>query len=796
MDQEGQKRFRREGTLLARLSHPHIAQLLDAGVTPSGQPYLVLEYVEGTRIDRYADERRLSLDDRLALFLQVADVVAHAHASLVVHRDLKPSNVLVNTSGQVKLLDFGIATLLEEGTASENVVRTLTDFRVLTPAYAAPEQVTGEPVTTATDVYALGVLLYELLVGRHPTVRGTPTAAEVLRAITEQDPSRLSDAAAGLDLREPGDRRVLDERQTTWERLRRECRGDLDTILGKALKKSPLERYASATAFADDLRRYLAQEPIRARPDAFGYRAAKFVRRNRLAVALASAALIAAASGTITTFIQARAARAERDFALRQLSRAEAINELNTFVLSDAAPLGKPFTVTDLLARAEHIVARQRGAPSDRVDLLVAIGRQYWILDEIDKSQRVLEEAYQLSRGLNDRSTRARASCTLGSALSHVSVARAEALTREGLDELPPTSQYAVDRALCLLRGSEVARMAGASADAIARAQSAHRELQQAPVRSEQLELTALIDLAESYREAGRTRDAVTAFEQASELLKILGRDDTQQAGTLFNNWGLAVSQLGQPIAAEPLFRRAIEVSRADATDDAVSPTLLSNYAFELMNLARSEEAVEYADRAHSRASALGDEQSVFFALFARIAICLDLGRIDCAEAALAELEPRLRRVFPADHPWFASVAFRRAGIARARGEHGAALDMLNEVMALTEAQIKAGRGNSSLIPIFLIERSELELELKHPSRAVADAREAVKLIQGELPPDLFSSDVGQANLALGRALAAEGKDGEARAAMELAAEHLGRTLGPDHPDTRSARNLAESPDR
>ncbi len=640
------------------------------------------------------------------------------------------------------------------------------------------------------------MLLYELLVGRHPTLRRTATPAEVVRAVTEQDPPRLSDVAANLAPRDPEDRRVLDERQTTRERLRRGCRGDLDTILGKALKKNASERYPSATAFADDLRRYLAHEPILARPDAFGYRAAKFVRRNRLAVALTLAAVIAAASGTIATAIQARAAGAERDFALRQLSRAEAINELNSFVLSDAAPLGKPFTVSDLLARAERIVSRQRRETTDRVDLMVAIGRQYWILNEIEKSRRVLHEAYELSRGLEDPSTRAKASCALGSALKDVTVSRAEALIQEGLDELPATPQYAFDRAFCLLRGSEVARFNGSSAEAIARAQSARRELQQAPVRSKHLELTALMDLAESYREGGRLRDAVTAFEQASELLAALGRDDTQQAGTLFNNWALAVSQLGQPIAAEPLFRRAIEIGRADATDETVSPTLLSNYAFELRNLGRSEEAVEYVERAYSRAIALGDERSLFFSLFARVAICLDLAQIDRAETALAELESRLRRVLPADHVWFASVTFRRGLIARARGDREAALDLVNEALAFTEAQVKAGRGNSSHIPILLVERSELELELKHPSRSVADARRALELIQGELPPDLFSSDIGQANLALGRALAAEGKDGEARAAMALAAEHLERTLGPDHPDTRSARKLAEAPDR
>jgi eukaryotic-like serine/threonine-protein kinase len=271
----GASRFRREGTILARLQHPHIAQLLDAGVSEAGQPYLVLEYVEGEPIDRWCDEQRLDVPFRVRLFLDVLAAVAHAHSCLVIHRDLKPSNVMVSRGAQVKLLDFGIAKLLEgEGDGAATQL-TRDAGRVFTPAFAAPEQITGESMTTATDVYALGALLYLLLAGRHPIGKPGASPADLLRGALETEPRRLSEMA--LD-----------------PRLRRELRGDLEVIVSKALKKRPEERYASATAMAEDLRRYLAEEPILARPDSLAYRARKFARRHSLGLAAVSLAAVAA----------------------------------------------------------------------------------------------------------------------------------------------------------------------------------------------------------------------------------------------------------------------------------------------------------------------------------------------------------------------------------------------------------------------------------------------------------------------------------------------------------------------
>jgi serine/threonine protein kinase len=315
----GEERFKREGSILGRLAHEHIAELVDAGVSPSGQAYLVLEYVQGDPIDQYCDQHKLDLEARVRLFLDVLAAVAHAHAHLIVHRDIKPSNVLVTTGGDVKLLDFGIAKLLEgEGQTGAATLLTHEAGSALTPQYAAPEQLTGRPVTTATDVYALGVLLYVLLSGQHPAGSGPHSPAELVKAVLEIELPRVSDAIIAND-----SKLIAERRGTTLDKLRRGLRGDLDTIVGKALKKNPQERYASVTGLADDLQRYLKHVPISARPDTLAYRTAKFLRRNRTAVAFSAAAIVLVIGSLSTGLLIANRQRkaAERRFdQVRQLA--------------------------------------------------------------------------------------------------------------------------------------------------------------------------------------------------------------------------------------------------------------------------------------------------------------------------------------------------------------------------------------------------------------------------------------------------------------------------------------------
>ena len=796
MGKGGEERFKREGIILGRLAHPHIAELIDAGVSHAGQPYLVLEHVEGDHIDLYCDQHRLDVEARIRLFLDVLRAVAQAHANLIVHRDLKPSNVLVRNDGQVKLLDFGIAKLLEsEGQAGEPTRLTVEGVRAMTPDYAAPEQLKGEAVTTATDVYALGVLLYVLLTGQHPVGAGPHTPADLVKAIIDTEPTRPSETVVPTRTNAEICTTNAGNRATTPYKLSWLLSGDLDTIVAKALKKESFERYPSLTALADDLRRYLRNEPIGARPDTVRYRATKFVRRNRAAVVLATLAIVATVAGAVGTLIQTRTARAQRDFALRQVERTEALNEFHEFLLSDAGPSGKPFTVNELLGRAEHIVERQHAANDpNRVEIMVSIGRQYLEQDEVRSARRVLEVAYKLSRALSDPSIRARAACTLAVSLGlGEEVSRAETLFQEGLRELPEDPQFALDRVECLRSGSEVAQQTGDLRQGIARAKAAQRVLRQSRFDSDVLELDRWTDLANEYSLAGQDQEAVFAFERAGGLLSSLGRDDTGTAVTVFEDWAMELNQLGRPLDAEKMYRRAIDISRASQSEETVSPMVLNNYARTLRELGRLEAAGDYAERAYAKAQLVGHQLVINQSLLERARIYNARRNPSRAAAMLAEVEPRLRQSLPAGHYAFASLASEQALVALANGDVSAALRFADQGVAIDEAAIKAGGVGAFYLPTLLIRRSVIGLEAGRHDEAAADAVRALSLLQADAKPGTFSAYVGRADLALGRALQAQGKSEDAHSAFRSAAENLQATLGPDHPDTRNALQMAES---
>jgi serine/threonine protein kinase len=382
LDPAARSRFVREGRILGQLTHPNVAHLIDAGLAPSGQLYLALEFVEGQRIDTWCDERRLGIGERVRLFLQVCDAVAHAHAQLVVHRDLKPSNILVTPEGNVKLLDFGIAKLVE-GDGAQGVQTELTRLggRPLTPEYAAPEQVTGGTITVATDVYALGVLLYRLLSGRRPYGKTGQSASQLEREAIETEPVDPSRASADDDT---VDNAVLAaQRGLTAPRLRKALSGDLDTIILKALKKAPGERFASVPALADDLRRFLDNQPVLARPDAFTYRARKYLRRHRVGVAAALAIVLALLAGLGGTLWQARAARAEAIRADREAAMArdqtQRVKRTKDFFVSvfqaadplkrtDAGPITLVQALDDALKRVDTELAGDPGLQGDLLD--------------------------------------------------------------------------------------------------------------------------------------------------------------------------------------------------------------------------------------------------------------------------------------------------------------------------------------------------------------------------------------------------------------------------------------------
>jgi serine/threonine protein kinase len=325
-------RFRGERQILATLDHPNITRLLDGGATDDGMPYFVMEYIEGAPVDRYCDEHKLNIADRLRLFQQVCAAVAYAHQNLVIHRDIKAGNVLVTKDGVPHLLDFGIAKLLAPGAAGE---ATLTGLRPLTPECASPEQILGAPITTASDVYSLGVLLFRLLTGVPPYGKRASTT-ELEHAICQEEPKRPSLAAASLDHNLQAS--LATTREGTPERLRRRLAGDLDNIVLKAMRKEPQRRYASALQLSEDIDRHLKNIPVVARPDTTGYRIAKFVRRNRVAVAAAALIVVSLTGGLATTLWEAHIARQQRDRARIQQAKAERINSFLQDILSYTSP--------------------------------------------------------------------------------------------------------------------------------------------------------------------------------------------------------------------------------------------------------------------------------------------------------------------------------------------------------------------------------------------------------------------------------------------------------------------------
>jgi serine/threonine protein kinase/tetratricopeptide (TPR) repeat protein len=335
-------RFKNERQILASLEHPNIARLLDGGTTEEGVPYFVMELIEGQRIDRYSDARKLATTERLKLFLQVCSAVQYAHQHLVIHRDIKPANILVTSERVPKLLDFGIAKILESSEAADQHEQTISLIRLLTPAYASPEQVKGEPITTASDVYSLGVVLYELLTGRTPYNVPTRTSHEISRAVCEAELEKPSTAVRRKQSPDDGEGEPSGDstfsagREGSPEKLSKRLSGDLDNIVLMALRKEPQRRYASVEQFAQDIRRHLEHLPVSARKDTFGYRASKFIARHKVGVAVAALVTVALLSATGVTLRQARIARANETRAEKRFNEVRKLANSLMFEVHDS----------------------------------------------------------------------------------------------------------------------------------------------------------------------------------------------------------------------------------------------------------------------------------------------------------------------------------------------------------------------------------------------------------------------------------------------------------------------------
>ncbi len=567
-------RFRVERQALARLAHRSIARLLDGGVDAEGVPYLVLEHVAGRPVSEACDAARLPLARRLELFEEICRAVAYAHANLVVHRDLKPSNIFLTEAGEVRLLDFGIAKILDPESAETSQPRTRTRQALATPEYASPEQVAGGVVTTATDVHALGALLYELATGRRPFAEHESSSLALARAIAEVEPPRASEAAARAAEPERAARAAA--RRTTPRELARALAGDFDTILATALAKEPARRYPSVERLAEDVARFRAGHTIRARPDSLAYRFRKLVGRHRAAAAALLLALVALLAAGVETARQSAIAARERDAARRERDAAREVTEflVSLFEADPYAERGRTRDATTLgefLAASEEAVRTElTDRPALRARLLTLLGRLHANLGRHDPAVTLAGEAVAALRALPGAAPR-----DLAESLNILATAlqergdfdAAEPLFREALalrvaelGELHEESAESVNNLAVVLslRGRE------ADQDEVERLLRRGLELRRRLSGEDHLDTAQSVNnLAVFYYQRRSPGDLELAERHLREALAIRERQLGLEHPWIANsrsNLGNVLLDLGRAGAAEPLFREAIRV--------------------------------------------------------------------------------------------------------------------------------------------------------------------------------------------------------------------------------------------
>ncbi len=682
-------RFRSERQILARLQHPNIARLLDGGLTEEGQPYFVLEYIDGQPIDAYADAHQLSIDERLDLFGQVCRAVTYAHANLVVHRDLKPSNILVTADGQVKLLDFGIARMVSEDETAEPLTRT--GGGVMTPAYASPEQARGEPVNVSTDIYSLGVVLYELLTGLRPYDVDSRNPIEAARVICGVAPERPSTAVT-----EAGDAAATSEtigkaRGMEVGRLRRRLSGDLDVICLKALRKETERRYASAHEMGEDIRRHLGGRPIRARAESVSYRLGKFVRRNRVVVGMAAA--MVAGLLLIAALYTVRLAE-ENDRVLREAEKANAVVGFleSLFRTSDpAVSKGETVTARELLdAGADRIETELAGQPEVQARMMRVLGNVYASLSLLDRAEPLLEQALQRDQSLYGSQSPDAAESMAGLAfvaLEHGRYPEAESLFRQTLDirraALGPAHPETIET-MNLLGSAYWRQDDYEAADSLYRAALALGKAALGPESPQVAKSTGALALVMKYK--GDYEAADPLYQEALALERKIYGDVHPNVAITMGNYAVLKKDAGDLDGAEALQREALALNRQlYGEEHSVLAASMYNLGLTLWLKAEYDEAEAlYREALAMHRALLGDEHYRIARGYNDIGLLLqDKGDYEAAETAFREAGRLAGDLLGPEHRITAIYTDNLARLLNARGRRDEAERLHREALAV-----------------------------------------------------------------------------------------------------------------
>lgn len=675
--EEDRTRFAAERRILARLEHPAIAHLLD-GAEHQGTPYAVMEYVDGKPLNEYA--RGLPLRQRLELVLQACDAVGHAHRHLVVHRDLKPANMLVTAEGQLKLVDFGIAKKLSLGPHAEaGITRVIR----ATPDYCAPEQLEGGAISTATDVYALGAILFELLTGERPWKLGGMPLIRAMERLSLQDPPRPSSR-----LRGPAARGL---------------RGDLDNIVRKALQPQPEHRYRTTDELADDIRAHLAQRPVKARKPTIGYLVARAFRRHSLAFTLAGVALLSAAAGITGVVLQGREAAIERDHARRENARNDAVRQYMTLMFRSAGELqgDGDMTARDVLERAAVQVGRNfSDDPVAFADISLALAELFFQINDYTGARPLLERLVEDATG-----TRPDVRAMALHDLAQISLR--ESRTEDAWNLLSEAQafwesephRYGSELLESRLLQSQLERARG---DVELALQTLEEALPQRIAMSGELhrETAVLVNnLGIGYFQAGQLEDATEQFQHAHALWQQLGQDRSADALNTLNNWAAAEARLSRPEIAAGIMEQALTLRRELYGPSAAKAALMNNLGKTLMQLDRHDEAIPLLRSAieMGRVHAGGDNGMIVVAASLGLAEALSsTGQPWLAQTIIDDVAPRIADTYGSPHVLSAMLSIAHAHIHHANGASTAAHAMLQGArMELMEL----GPGGAALLP-------------------------------------------------------------------------------------------------